>query len=76
MHLLSIKDLNIKDINEIFRLADQLEENDEMLLKNKTFVLFFPESSIRTRYPLKKELKVLVDVAFYFRQKLWIKEKH
>jgi len=59
MHLLSIKNLRIEDINEIFILADQMQENKEMLLKGKTFVLFFPESSIRTRLSFEKGIKSL-----------------
>ncbi|HKL41918.1 MAG TPA: ornithine carbamoyltransferase [Clostridia bacterium] len=59
MHLLSIKDLAINDINEIFSLADQMKENKKMLLEGKTFVLFFPESSIRTRLSFEKGIKSL-----------------
>jgi ornithine carbamoyltransferase len=59
MHLLSIKDLTIDDINEIFSLADQMQDNKEMLLNGKTFVLFFPESSIRTRLTFEKGIKSL-----------------
>lgn len=57
MHLLSIKDLTIDDINEIFSLADQMQDNKEMLLNGKNFVLFFPESSIRTRLTFEKGIK-------------------
>lgn len=59
MHLLSIKDLMINDINEIFSLADQMQDNKKMLLDGKTFVLFFPESSIRTRLSFEKGIKSL-----------------
>lgn len=59
MHLRSIKDLTVDDIDEIFSLADQMKENKEMLFKGKTFVLFFPESSIRTRLSFEKGIKSL-----------------
>ena len=59
MHLLSIKDLTIDDINEIFSLADQMQDNKKKLLNGKTFVLFFPESSIRTRLTFEKGIKSL-----------------
>lgn len=55
MNLLRINDLNDKKIQEIFDLADQLKkENNSTLLRGKTFVLFFPESSIRTRITFEK----------------------
>ncbi|WP_239614546.1 ornithine carbamoyltransferase [Cohnella mopanensis] len=55
MHLLNIDHLTDTQILEIFELADQLKTDpNEAHLKGKTFVLFFPESSIRTRLTFEK----------------------
>ena len=64
MKFLCIKDLKIEEINKIFSMADLLSNNilnnnNDFLLKNKTFVLFFPESSIRTRLSFEKGIKEL-----------------
>ena len=54
MHLLKLKDLSTKQINEILNLADQLkyEKKNGMehhLLKGKTLGMIFTKSSTRTR---------------------------
>jgi len=55
MHLLRIDHLKEDQILEIFGLADRLKEKSDIsLLKGKTFILFFPESSIRTRISFEK----------------------
>jgi len=55
MHLLKITDLDVHQINDIFELADKLKQKPyQKVLSNKTFVLFFPESSIRTRITFEK----------------------
>ncbi len=55
MHLLKITDLDIHQINDIFELADKLKQKPfQKVLSDKTFVLFFPESSIRTRITFEK----------------------
>lgn len=59
MNLLTISDLTENQILEIFDLADQLSKDSEQYLKGKTFVLFFPVSSIRTRITFLKGLKDL-----------------
>jgi len=59
MHYLSIKDLNAEAIDKIFMMADKLKESSYKPLENKTFVLFFPESSIRTRLSFEKGIKDL-----------------
>ncbi|WDV44612.1 peptide transporter [Clostridiaceae bacterium M8S5] len=59
MNFLSIDSLNIKNIHEIFSIADYLKNNNEKLLLGKTFVLFFPESSVRTRLSFEKGIKDL-----------------
>lgn len=58
MNLLSIHELTESQIMEIFRLADHLPNQEDIKpLKGKTFALFFPESSIRTRITFEKGIK-------------------
>lgn len=60
MNILSILDLTEADILNIFKLADQLKEKPMLpLLDHKTFILFFPESSIRTRITFEKAISDL-----------------
>lgn len=60
MNFLDINELSPQQINDIFRLADQLSsEKSEPLLAGKTFILFFPESSLRTRISFEKGIKQL-----------------
>ncbi len=59
MNLLTIKDINKKTVNDIFRIADKLNDKKHLILQNKTFVLFFPQSSIRTRLTFEKGIKDL-----------------
>lgn len=59
MDFLSINDLNVEGIDRIFSMADTLQLGNKLHLKGKTFVLFFPESSIRTRVSFEKGIKDL-----------------
>lgn len=60
LNLLKISDLTTTQIGEIFELADKLCQNqDNTLLQGKYFVLFFPESSIRTRITFEKGIQDL-----------------
>jgi ornithine carbamoyltransferase len=60
MNLLDINGLSAQQITNIFELADKLRfENDGNLLSGKTFILFFPESSLRTRITFEKGIKEL-----------------
>lgn len=54
--LVRVTDLTIDDIEAIFEKANELEKHPfgEKLLHNKTFVLFFPNTSIRTRVTFEK----------------------
>ncbi|MDE6685783.1 MAG: peptide transporter [Lachnospiraceae bacterium] len=56
-----LPDLFKRQIYEILNLADKLTENKgtEKLLVGKTIVLFFPESSIRTRVTFEKGIQEL-----------------
>lgn len=54
--LISINDFSKEEIYKIFKLADKFSQdgNKEKLLEGKTVILFFPESSIRTRVTFEK----------------------
>jgi ornithine carbamoyltransferase len=60
MNLVSIRDLSESHIAGIFAWADKLMLHEyPSILKGKTFVLFFPETSIRTRITFEKGIKDL-----------------
>ncbi|UJF32966.1 ornithine carbamoyltransferase [Paenibacillus hexagrammi] len=60
MNLLDINELSSDDIYRIFSSADEIKSGmHENFLKGKTFVLFFPESSIRTRITFEIGIKSL-----------------
>ncbi|QJD87987.1 ornithine carbamoyltransferase [Cohnella herbarum] len=60
MHFLNIDQLSEQQILGIFDAADQLKRNrNSSILSSRTFVLFFPESSIRTRLTFEKGIKDL-----------------
>jgi ornithine carbamoyltransferase len=60
MNLLDISELSSQQITGIFQLADRLKlKNDKNSLVGKTFILFFPESSLRTRITFEKGIKEL-----------------
>lgn len=60
MNLLCIDNLRQKQILKIFDLADKLKEKKHsQILTGKTFVLFFRESSIRTRISFEKGINDL-----------------
>lgn len=57
MNLLRITDLSEAQVLEIFQLADKLgNDSAKRELAGKTAVLFFPESSIRTRITFEKAI--------------------
>ena len=57
-HFLTLKDITVSIVNEIFSIADTIKENDN-LLNRKSVVLFFPNSSIRTRVTFEKGIVAL-----------------
>ncbi|AZN41347.1 ornithine carbamoyltransferase [Paenibacillus albus] len=62
MHLLNLRELSEKQMLDIFELADELigqPSKYSRALTGKTFVLFFPESSLRTRITFEKGIKEL-----------------
>ena len=54
-HLLRLKDFTKEDILKIFSIADEIEAGGYRdYLKGKSVLLFFPETSIRTRVTFEK----------------------
>lgn len=52
---LQLKDISPEEYDAIFRIADHMENYEKkQSLSGKTIVLFFPESSIRTRVTFEK----------------------
>lgn len=60
-HFFHLNDFTKKEIGQIFELADKLKADKGVCdwLKGKTIVLFFPESSIRSRVSFEKGIKML-----------------
>jgi ornithine carbamoyltransferase len=60
-NLIYISDFSKEEIYKIFKLVDKLEKSEDKakILEGKTIVLFFPESSIRTRVTFEKGIQEL-----------------
>lgn len=60
-HFIHLSDLSKQEISYIFELADRIKKDAEISrpLHGKTIVLFFPESSIRTRVSFEKGIQML-----------------
>ncbi|MGN1120042.1 MAG: peptide transporter, partial [Oscillospiraceae bacterium] len=59
-NLIRLTDYHAKEIADIFNIADKVEqENYKDILKGKSVVLFFPNSSIRTRVTFEKGIYLL-----------------
>ena len=59
-NFIHLSDFSKEEINHIFELADKIKADDGgSSLKGKTIVLFFPESSIRTRVSFEKGIQML-----------------
>ncbi|MNS32910.1 Ornithine carbamoyltransferase [compost metagenome] len=60
LHLLNVDELSSIQIVEIFDLTKRLREHkSKRLLQGKNFILFFPESSLRTRVTFEKGIQDL-----------------
>lgn len=59
--LIYIKDFSKQEIYEVFKLADKIAADSyrDKILQGKTIVLFFPESSIRTRVTFERGIQEL-----------------
>ena len=59
-NMIKLTDHTSDDIFEIFRIADELHKGKHSdILKDKSVILFFPESSIRTRVTFEKGIHLL-----------------
>lgn len=59
-NLIRLTDYTSNDIYEIFNIADEVQEGKYTdILKGKSVVLFFPDSSIRTRVTFEKGISLL-----------------
>lgn len=77
MNLLHIGQLTEYQVTEIYELADKLRMNQRSgQLSGKTFVLFFPESSIRTRLSFEKGIKDLGGSCIVFPPETLDKREH
>lgn len=66
-HTLRLTDYRIEEINEIFHIADELQEGKyKGFLTGKTIVMFFPNSSLRTRITFEKGIYLLGGQAILF----------
>lgn len=66
-NLITLTDYNNSDIFDIFKLTDDVREGKyQNVLKGKTVVLFFPNSSIRTRVSFEKGVHLLGGQAILF----------
>ena len=59
-HFIRLNDLNIQDVQAIFRLADEFRAGKHRgCLQDGTIALFFPESSIRTRITYERGIYLM-----------------
>jgi ornithine carbamoyltransferase len=59
-NLIRLTDYTQNDVNEIFTIADELQNGKYTnFLQGKTVVMFFPDSSIRTRITFEKGIHLL-----------------
>ncbi len=59
-HLIRLTDLNVDTVYKIFEIADELAQGKyKDALKGKTVVMFFPNTSIRTRVTFEKGIYLL-----------------
>ena len=68
-HLIRLSDYNTQELENIFKLADAVKEGQyKGFLKHKTVVMFFPNSSIRTRITFEKGVQLLGGQTILFPQ--------
>lgn len=67
MNFIRLDDLRKDQFDTIFQLADRLQEDiHSKPLSGKTYILFFPEASIRTRITFEKGIKELGGTCILF----------
>lgn len=76
-NLLRLTDYTTKDIYDIFRIADEVQQGSyPNILKGKSVVLFFPSSSIRTRVSFEKGIYLLGGQPILFATEALDKKEH
>lgn len=66
-NFLRLTDYTENDVYDIFKLADEIQQGKYAdILKGKSVVLFFPDSSIRTRVSFEKGIYLLGGQAILF----------
>ena len=66
-NLIRLTDYSVKDIYEIFCIADEINVGKHSkILKEKSAILFFPNSSIRTRVTFEKGIHLLSGQSILF----------
>lgn len=66
-HFIRLTDYTKEELLKIFDIADSLQKgNYQNYLYNKTVVMFFPESSIRTRVTFEKGIYLLGGQTIFF----------
>lgn len=66
-NLIRLIDYNVGEIKEIYKIADEIPKGKyENILKGKTVVMFFPNTSIRTRVTFEKGIYLLGGQAILF----------
>lgn len=66
-NLIRLIDYNVDEIKEIYKIADEIPKGKyENILKGKTVVMFFPNTSIRTRVTFEKGIYLLGGQAILF----------
>lgn len=69
-HLIRLSDYTKDEIIKIFHIADELQQGKyKDFLKGKTIIMFFPESSIRTRVTFEKGIYLLGGQSILFSPK-------
>lgn len=68
-HLIRLTDLTAEEVQRIFDIADELRQGKHRnFLKGRTVILFFPETSLRTRVTFEKGVHLLGGQAILFPQ--------
>ncbi|WP_278248544.1 hypothetical protein [Clostridium sp. KNHs205] len=71
-----LTDYTTENLLEIFSIAEDLQKGKyKNFLSDKTVIMFFPASSIRTRVTFEKGIYLLGGQTILF-PKLWIKKKN
>jgi len=60
LNLIKLEDMSKEDLDNIFKIADEIKNGKIFnILSGKNVILFFPESSIRTRITFELAVKEL-----------------